>query len=106
MVPVSILLGAFIVNLQCYQGNTSTWILPPLVRPRRKACAFFNRKARVQHGLLVQRLADDLETQRKSLRIQPARPRHGGQPRQRRSAERRVGKEWVSTCKSRWSTYH
>src|SRR3546814_5994984 len=26
--------------------------------------------------------------------------------RQRRSAERRVGKECVSTCRSRWSTYH
>src|SRR3546814_14932423 len=24
----------------------------------------------------------------------------------RRSAERRVGKECVSTCRSRWSTYH
>src|SRR3546814_17118026 len=24
----------------------------------------------------------------------------------RRSEERRVGKEWVSTCRSRWSTYH
>src|SRR3546814_16473345 len=23
-----------------------------------------------------------------------------------RSEERRVGKEWVSTCKSRWSPYH
>src|SRR3546814_14563169 len=23
-----------------------------------------------------------------------------------RSEERRVGKEWVRTCKSRWSTYH
>src|SRR3546814_17755575 len=23
-----------------------------------------------------------------------------------RSEERRVGKEWVSTCRSRWSTYH
>src|SRR3546814_15409152 len=23
-----------------------------------------------------------------------------------RSAERRVGKEWVSTCRSRWSRYH
>src|SRR3546814_12713308 len=25
---------------------------------------------------------------------------------ERRSAERRVGKEWVSTCRSRWSRYH
>src|SRR3546814_6222612 len=24
----------------------------------------------------------------------------------RRSEERRVGKEWVSTCRSRWSRYH
>src|SRR3546814_2250091 len=23
-----------------------------------------------------------------------------------RSEERRVGKEWVSTCRSRWSSYH
>src|SRR3546814_15694540 len=28
------------------------------------------------------------------------------QQRQRRSEERRVGKEWVSTCRSRWSPYH
>src|SRR3546814_12829551 len=27
-------------------------------------------------------------------------------PRFRRSEERRVGKECVSTCRSRWSTYH
>src|SRR3546814_16654703 len=27
-------------------------------------------------------------------------------PADRRSEERRVGKEWVSTCRSRWSTYH
>src|SRR3546814_12512150 len=26
--------------------------------------------------------------------------------RQDRSEERRVGKEWVSTCRSRWSSYH
>src|SRR3546814_18274984 len=24
----------------------------------------------------------------------------------KRSEERRVGKEWVSTCRSRWSPYH
>src|SRR3546814_2212687 len=32
------------------------------------------------------------------------RYRKGGRP--KRSEERRVGKEWVSTCRSRWSTYH
>src|SRR3546814_14510680 len=26
--------------------------------------------------------------------------------RRERSEERRVGKEWVSTCRSRWSPYH
>src|SRR3546814_8109785 len=29
-----------------------------------------------------------------------------GQPLQQRSEERRVGKECVSTCRSRWSPYH
>src|SRR3546814_13092631 len=33
------------------------------------------------------------------LSQEPARPRH-------RSEERRVGKECVSTCRSRWSPYH
>src|SRR3546814_10648248 len=40
-----------------------------------------------------------------------ARGRHGvgacrRQPRRRRSEERRVGKECVSTCRSRWSPYN
>src|SRR3546814_17531382 len=29
-----------------------------------------------------------------------------GEPRPVRSEERRVGKEWVSACRSRWSQYH
>src|SRR3546814_5415925 len=49
---------------------------------------------------------------------QPARPCRGqqtvgtdpacrdGPDRRRRSEERRVGKECVSTCRSRWSPYH
>src|SRR3546814_19691910 len=37
----------------------------------------------------------------------PAEPAHPGDPGQRpRSEERRVGKECVSTCRSRWSPYH
>src|SRR3546814_7431367 len=40
----------------------------------------------------------------------PTSPRHiaGGEPSRPavRSEERRVGKEWVSTCRSRWSPYH
>src|SRR3546814_16761640 len=37
-----------------------------------------------------------------------ARPRHSARQDQRqwRSEERRVGKECVSTCRSRWSPYH
>src|SRR3546814_5193341 len=31
-------------------------------------------------------------------------PQYGGAP--GRSEERRVGKEWVSTCRSRWSPLH
>src|SRR3546814_15505608 len=33
-------------------------------------------------------------------------PRHFGRREQTRSEERRVGKECVSTCRSRWSPYH
>src|SRR3546814_11769648 len=32
--------------------------------------------------------------------------RNGWQPKSARSEERRVGKECVSTCRSRWSPYH
>ena len=48
------------------------------------------------------------------IRTRPARPRRGGvgqeawpaPPRRGGSEERRVGKECVSTCRSRWSPYH
>src|SRR3546814_8578400 len=50
---------------------------------------------------------------RRTVRTDPAgRPAVGlpvanlGIPRSRRSEERRVGKECVSTCRSRWSPYH
>src|SRR3546814_18502591 len=39
----------------------------------------------------------------KSIRAASLRHHHC---RQRRSEERRVGKECVSTCRSRWSPYH
>src|SRR3546814_16170445 len=38
----------------------------------------------------------------RKLRVIEEQVRHGFA----RSEERRVGKEWVSTCRSRWSTYH
>src|SRR3546814_1843522 len=34
------------------------------------------------------------------------RPHDRGRPSSNRSEERRVGKECVSTCRSRWSPYH
>src|SRR3546814_21142862 len=48
---------------------------------------------------------------RRRARLQPLGPRRGGadEPRpaaRRRSEERRVGTECVSTCRSRWSPYH
>src|SRR3546814_14251327 len=42
-------------------------------------------------------LADDLGE---------AQPADAARPERRRSEERRVGKECVSTCRSRWSPYH
>src|SRR3546814_4007452 len=38
--------------------------------------------------------------------LPPARRPGGRDPRRPRSEERRVGKECVSTCRSRWSPYH
>src|SRR3546814_10925768 len=35
-----------------------------------------------------------------------SKPRNRRRPRSARSEERRVGKECVSTCRSRWSPYH
>src|SRR3546814_14439523 len=38
--------------------------------------------------------------------VTTAAPIHGVPPERRRSEARRVGKECVSTCRSRWSPYH
>src|SRR3546814_12946217 len=38
--------------------------------------------------------------------ILPGSERRAAPDRVIRSEERRVGKEWVSTCRSRWSPYH
>jgi hypothetical protein len=42
------------------QGERS-WILPPLLRFRRKPGPLLNRKSSIQHALLIERLADDLQ---------------------------------------------
>src|SRR3546814_6857597 len=44
---------------------------------------------------------------REGAAVQPGRPFEAGERRHPgRSEERRVGKECVSTCRSRWSPYH
>src|SRR3546814_5524303 len=55
----------------------------------------------------------DQRPARRRPRDQPVGARHGedlaqhvGSPGIERSEERRVGKECVSTCRSRWSPYH
>src|SRR3546814_5753009 len=71
---------------------------------------------------LVDREAATAQASRRSRPTSPVRPpqrphgnrrRHNGSRaagfcprRQKRSEERRVGKECVSTCRSRWSPYH
>src|SRR3546814_15990639 len=60
------------------------------------------RKASRQHAqackslLRAHRVARAIENQSFGISLQMGS----------RSEERRVGKEWVSTCRSRWSTYH
>src|SRR3546814_19233134 len=58
-------------------------------RAARDAEAREGAEAEDQHGV-----EDDVEHDREDHEAQ------------RRSEERRVGKECVSTCRSRWSTYH
>src|SRR3546814_1038638 len=57
----------------------------------------------------LRRAALDLEPAGKDAGTRAARvdrPVHRGGDRIQRSEERRVGKECVSTCRSRWSPYH
>src|SRR3546814_12656266 len=55
-------------------------------------------------------LAKEKRGDRGWLRVAPCRPEpgagYGQMPSRGRSEERRVGKECVSTCRSRWSPYH
>src|SRR3546814_15212953 len=59
----------------------------------------------VRHGDdidIERRLSAVVDVERRHLDAAIARQRVAG----RRSEERRVGKECVSTCRSRWSPYH
>src|SRR3546814_12127548 len=59
-------------------------------------------------GLLIRGLAapDRGQPQVKRGRHPPRAPPQKAQDHRQRSEERRVGKEWVSTCISRWSPHH
>src|SRR3546814_12862627 len=69
--------------------------LPPK-RPRRR-----RNRPRPQ-----QRRAHRKRPRPRQKRPRPTYPRPRFRNRQKRSEERRVGKEGVSTCRSRWSQYH
>src|SRR3546814_2037023 len=65
-----------------------------------RAAQFLARQCQPRQGP-PPRLADQAE-----VRPQVVLGGSDGPYRQRRSEERRVGKECVSTCRSRWSPYH
>src|SRR3546814_11902918 len=65
-------------------GQAGKKNLPPLLGARRKARALLNRQTSVEHALLVERLADDLQPQRQPVAVQRRRHRHPGQPRKAR----------------------
>src|SRR3546814_3610254 len=72
---------AYEMRISDWSSDVCSSDLPPVVPPTRYG---FGRV------LLEKAAAQDLETT----------------PRMMRSEERRVGKECVSTCRSRWSPYH
>src|SRR3546814_4961629 len=85
-------------------------------------CVFFFFKQKTAYELRISDWSSDvcssdlLDAAQGDVRAHPAslRPGHRGLERvglavvghPRRSEERRVGKECVSTCRSRWSPYH
>src|SRR3546814_12521054 len=72
--------------------------LDPHARPRRQAMAKGHRPPRQIVDLLEIAVAHLQEVEREPLEIIAVQIA--------RSEERRVGKECVSTCRSRWSPYH
>src|SRR3546814_6154994 len=67
-------------------------LMAPIIRPG--VCALL---------LKVARADDELTETRKAWKMRVTRSPSRSNP---RSEERRVGKECVSTCRSRWSPYH
>src|SRR3546814_16137266 len=81
----------------------------PTSRRRRQKSLHFGTKggvlsprARVRRSCVISSPSPGITDGRMFILLaaKPSAGQHG------RSAERRVGKEWVSTCRSRWSPYH
>src|SRR3546814_6518047 len=86
------------LQIQLYFSFIATSLVgarPPLLEPAISRIGFI--PARVGHPQ-AQRTAHAARS--------PRSPARSKATRSRRSEERRVGKECVSTCRSRWSPYH
>src|SRR5690348_18460123 len=57
-----------------------TQTLPPLLRFGAEPSTLLDREARVEHALLVERLADHLQAERQPVRVEPGRYAHRRQP--------------------------
>src|SRR3546814_15551763 len=94
--------------------GVQTCALPILIRLRRKMsrqshATFLDAKRKSDLGLFHADMEPFVKRMQSLYRIEKAinkRPRLRELSRRLRSEERRVGKECVSTCRSRWSPYH
>src|SRR3546814_12298192 len=106
----------FFKQKTAYEMRISDWSSDVLFRSRYRSPVREHQQGVRGHAAWTQRQCR-LETGRLAVSRQPASdgdyPAAAAPPRQRprtrpsdRSEERRVGKECVSTCRSRWSPYH
>src|SRR3546814_5710271 len=79
---------------------------------RSSFCIFFFFKQKTAYELRISDWSSDVcssdlvENAARQARAALEQERRGAIPHDPRSEERRVGKECVSTCRSRWSPYH
>src|SRR3546814_6308719 len=104
--------------IMCVTAGMGVWSLEWLCLSRR----FFFFKQKTAYEMRISDWSSDVCSSDLAVRPRPAhdlehdaqhhpgadRLHHHrlGRPSQSRSEERRVGKECVSTCRSRWSPYH
>src|SRR3546814_20751792 len=65
-----------------------------------------DHETRAQVAAYESFVRDHFNPQEQRTRAEAGSAVNGGAAHGQRSEERRVGKECVSTCRSRWSTYH